>query len=68
MKTGLNTSYIICSAGLGVAVGALAPAIKTPFLIVFAVGLGIILGGLFRALTRIERKMEQSIHNTNLGE
>ena len=57
MKEGLNTSFVISAAGLGVAVGALAPAIEVPFTLMFAVGLGMILGGVFRALAQIHRKI-----------
>ncbi len=48
MKTGLNTSFLISAMGLGMAVGAVASVLDVPFVIMFGIGLGILLGGVFR--------------------
>ena len=57
MPRTLNINFAICTAGLGVCAGALGPAIDVPFVVVFAVGLGIILGGVFRAVDQIQGEL-----------
>ncbi len=60
MKERLNTSFVISTVGLGVAVGALSSAISLPLTVLFAIGLGLFLGGVFRALGQIERKIART--------
>ncbi len=60
MKERLNTSFVISTAGLGLAVGALAPATNLPLTVIFAIGLGMCLGGVFRRLRQIERKIART--------
>ncbi len=52
--------YIISVAGMGIAVGSLAVAVKAPIALFFALGLGMMLGGMFRALRRIAARLEEN--------
>ena len=54
----LKINLVICSAGLGCAVGALAPTVDVPFVVMFAIGLGIVVGGIFRALSQIQSQLK----------
>ena len=55
----MKINLVICSAGLGCAVGALAPTVDVPFVVMFAIGLGIIVGGIFRALGEIQGQLKR---------
>jgi len=60
MKNSSGLNFIISTVGLGVVVGGLSPVIKVPYVFVLAVGLGMMLGGVFRAIALIERKLAKS--------
>lgn len=60
MKDSIKLNSSISIVGLGVAVGALAPVIRFPVLLLFALGLGMTIGGAFRAIRQIERKLTKN--------
>ena len=57
----LLANFVISVAGMGVAVGSLAVAVKAPIALFFALGLGMMLGGIFRALRGIAAKLEDTV-------
>ena len=60
MSKQMRIGLIICGAGLGVTVGALAPVLAVPFTVILAVGLGIIIGGVFGTLRHIQREIKEA--------
>ncbi|WP_164682450.1 hypothetical protein [Cyclonatronum proteinivorum] len=49
---------MISIAGLGISIGALTPVIPLPALVMFGVGMGIMLGGVFKGLYELAERME----------
>ena len=60
MQNNMRNNFIISVTGLGVAVGALAPVVRVPIVVIFAVGLGMMLGGVFRTLNHIQYKLKDT--------
>ena len=59
MSRRMTYCWIVGVAGLGVAVGGLAPEVNVPSLVVFAIGLGMILGAVFRGLGLIQAQLKR---------
>ena len=57
MSKTLRNSLIISTAGLGFGVGALGPVAEVPLLVLFGAGLGLMLGGVYRFLRRLEARL-----------
>jgi len=56
MKQTLKTSFVVSCGGIGVIVGALAPVMPVHTVVLIAVGLGLAVGGIFRALNGLAQK------------
>lgn len=52
----LNKNQTLTVIGLGIAVGAMVKVLPLHVLILFAIGLGLVAGGISRELRRIEEK------------
>jgi len=59
MSNMMRNNFIISTVGLGVAIGALAPVVGFPTVVLFAVGLGMVIGGVFRALNQVQYRLKQ---------
>jgi hypothetical protein len=60
MKKSSVSNLLISICGLGVVIGSLSSVIKVPIIFVVAIGFGIMLGGVFRAIGQIDRKLAKS--------
>lgn len=60
MSATLRTNMVISIAGLGVAVGALASVVSVPAAVLFGVGLGVVVGGIFRAIGQVQAELKRS--------
>ena len=49
-KTTIQKHAFVSILGLGICVGALSTVVSLPALVIFSVGIGIMLGGIFNAL------------------
>ncbi|AXI99712.1 hypothetical protein CYPRO_0426 [Cyclonatronum proteinivorum] len=57
-KKNFQKYTMISIAGLGISIGALTPVIPLPALVMFGVGMGIMLGGVFKGLYELAERME----------
>lgn len=57
-KKNFQKYTLISIAGLGIGVGALAPVVPTPALVMFGVGMGIMLGGILKGLYTLAESTE----------
>jgi len=68
MKNSSGLNCFITILGVGVTLGALGSVIKVPLIFVLAVGLGIMQGGVLRAIAQIERKLAKSDATGNISQ
>ena len=50
----------ISTAGLGITVGSLGTVVPFPTLVIFSIGIGIMLAGIFKSIYTVAEKAEQS--------
>ncbi len=60
MKDGGKLNFYISVVGLGVVAGALSSVIKIPEILILSIGMGLMVGGVFRAIGQIERKLAKN--------
>lgn len=59
MLTKIRNSLLISIVGEGIAIGALATVVELPVLIIFAIGIGLMVGGVFREIAKVQMQIKQ---------
>jgi len=60
MLTKMRNNLIISIVGQGVTIGAMTQVVDIPVLVIFAIGVGLMLGGVFREIARVQNQTKQT--------
>jgi hypothetical protein len=58
MLTRVRNNLLICIVGQGFIIGAMTQAVKLPVLIIFAIGLGLMFGSVFREIAKVQNQLD----------
>lgn len=53
----MRNNLLITIVGQGVAIGAMTQVFDIPVLVIFAIGLGLIVGGVFREIAKVQNQI-----------
>jgi len=60
MLTKMRNNLLISIVGQGIAIGAMTQAVDIPVLVIFAIGLGLMLGGVFREIAKVQNQINRT--------
>jgi len=60
MLTKIRNSLLISIVGQGFAIGAMTQVVNISVLVIFAIGLGLMLGGVFREIAKVQNQINQT--------
>ena len=60
MLTKIRNNLLISIVGEGIIIGAMTQAVDIPVLVIFATGLGLMLGGVFREIAKVQNQTKQT--------
>jgi hypothetical protein len=60
MLTKMQNNLLISIFGQGIAIGAMTQAVNLPVLIIFAIGLGLMTGGVFREIAKVQSQINRT--------
>ncbi len=60
MLTKMRNNLLISIVGQGIAIGAMTQAVDITVLIIFAIGLGLMVGGVFREIAKVQNQINRT--------
>jgi hypothetical protein len=60
MLTKMRNNLLISIIGQGIVIGAMTQVVNLPVLIIFAIGLGLMLGGVFREIAKVQNQINHT--------
>lgn len=60
MLTKMRSSLLISIFGQGIAIGAMTQTLNLPILIIFAIGMGLMTGGVYREIAKVQSQINQT--------
>jgi predicted phage tail protein len=60
MLTKIRNNLVISILGQVIIIGAMTQAVDIPVLVIFAIGLGLMLGGVFREIAKVQNQNNQA--------
>lgn len=60
MLTKMRNNILISIIGQGITIGAMTQVVDIPVLVIFAIGLGLMLGGVFREIAKVQNQINRT--------